>query len=216
MYSSLNMIIACYECNGKVSTGAKACPHCGAPVRDDSNWKSVAEDPGAGSEPGPSQPVAQAFSEIEPYRPCPFCGKQVNSDAAQCMACLKDIVGCLKVICPRCADEGVSQEKWTNTICDRCQYEFDTFDAASVAVNKMLRRNRHLKARQRILGPVKVGAKCPSCKSTNSEKAGPTGGEIGRALVVGLLTDDENDPARFLSSTRHRWRCRNCAMIWMA
>src|SRR5438094_8445228 len=26
------MVIDCRECNGKVSTEAKACPHCGAPI----------------------------------------------------------------------------------------------------------------------------------------------------------------------------------------
>ena len=39
------MIISCRECNGKVSTEAKACPHCGVPtVEVNHKWASIAEE----------------------------------------------------------------------------------------------------------------------------------------------------------------------------
>lgn len=36
-------IVSCHECNGKVSTEAKTCPHCGAPVPS-RPWNSISEE----------------------------------------------------------------------------------------------------------------------------------------------------------------------------
>ena len=51
------MILSCPECNGKVSTEATKCPHCGAPRK---LWASMSESGDVVSSLPPSSPVVSA------------------------------------------------------------------------------------------------------------------------------------------------------------
>jgi predicted amidophosphoribosyltransferase len=75
-------LVICYECNQKVSSFAKSCPHCGAPLKptaDNSNKGAVINvesPPISNMEPIPGSMVCidckSKFNKI--YPKCPSCG----------------------------------------------------------------------------------------------------------------------------------------------
>lgn len=87
-------LISCYECDGQVSTLAKACPHCGAPPREgeardpaeaeasiEAQTGDTAEaTPESRGEPAADEGVStddeRATAAVEPPSagPCPTCG----------------------------------------------------------------------------------------------------------------------------------------------
>jgi hypothetical protein len=69
----LNMISACRECKGKVSTEAASCPHCGAPDPT-SGWKSIDEAP-----PRPSAAIQDEATDRIPKLPAPIEAKPAVS-----------------------------------------------------------------------------------------------------------------------------------------
>ncbi len=57
------MVVSCRECNGKVSTEAATCPHCGAPSPNE-NWTSLNE-----MSPAPSLAALSDKTDIVPRTP---------------------------------------------------------------------------------------------------------------------------------------------------
>lgn len=56
-------MIQCHECGKDISDTANACPHCGAPLKNDTTETKI----------------------------CPYCKTKNNKDASICKACHKDI-----------------------------------------------------------------------------------------------------------------------------
>lgn len=69
------MIGSCPECNGKLSSDAATCPHCGHAQK-----------------PQTAPPVPTSGAAPENRIPCPFCGEQILSTANVCRFCKGQLI----------------------------------------------------------------------------------------------------------------------------
>jgi hypothetical protein len=82
------MLTVCPDCNGKLSTSAAACPHCGRPARPED---VVPKDVRSGVQPG------RSASRVKPHirwpdEPQPSTFREVGDKVAN------EVAGCFKIV----------------------------------------------------------------------------------------------------------------------
>jgi hypothetical protein len=196
------MLVSCPECQGKVSTEADTCPHCGYRM----NRKPEAE-------PKPSLP--QFLAEVADRRPCPYCRHLVKVEAHRCTACLKEIAGVLRVVCPKCGRHGRVGKETGQTACDACHFEFNVVAGALAAVREAVQANHRFVANAEAWRRMTqwAGSLCPRCGTRNISQLGLTGMDVGEVILGGLL-GNPNLAVAPLGNASNRFRCNQCGLIW--
>ena len=125
-------LITCPECNGKLSTTARACPHCGYVV----------------PAPAPKRICPECQGEVEPNRTnCQRCGYVMTGAPAidpllqaPAQAGLEPPVRQIRVVCPWCRAVGLVGADATETECGGCRKTYDT--GRGVALTRTRKRAR--------------------------------------------------------------------------
>jgi hypothetical protein len=167
------------------------------------------------AEAEPKSSLPQYLSEVADRRPCPYCRHLGKVEAHRCTACLKEIAGVLRVICPKCGRHGRVGKESGQTACDACHFEFNVVAGALAAVREAIQANHRFVANAESYRRMMqwAGSMCPRCGTNNVTQIGITSLEVGEMVLGGLLGNPSMTVGP-LTGANNRWRCHQCGLIW--